>query len=189
MPEVDSNGNYLPDHEVSPHPPGFRWSVEYDKYLPLLQYDPKESIILSATPTTAKVIEGQDDRVLESLSEDHINDKIDMVLGRLEKVRAIKFDTGKPPMSLLSRTALEEITKVLEFGRNKYAADNWRQGFEWRRVLDAALRHLLAFSDGEDKDPESGLSHLAHLGCCVMFLLEFEKTHPELDNRYKHVSS
>ena len=40
-------------------------------------------------------------------------------------------------------------------------------------------------NDGEDKDPESGLSHLAHAACCIMFLLEFEKTHPELDDRYK----
>jgi hypothetical protein len=47
------------------------------------------------------------------------------------------------------------------------------------------MRHLHAFNDGEDKDPESGLSHLAHLGCCVMFLLEFEKTHKELDDRFK----
>jgi len=43
----------------------------------------------------------------------------------------------------------------------------------------------MAFNDGEDKDPESGLSHLAHSLCCLMFLLEFEKTHPELDDRYK----
>lgn len=98
---------------------------------------------------------------------------------------AIKHDSGKPPMSLLSRTALEEISKVLEFGANKYAADNWRKGFKWRRTLDAAMRHLTAFMDGEDVDPESGLSHLAHLGCNIMFLLEFQKTHPELDDRYK----
>jgi hypothetical protein len=47
------------------------------------------------------------------------------------------------------------------------------------------MRHLHAFNDGEDKDPESGLSHLAHASCCLMFLLEFEKTHQELDDRYK----
>ena len=102
---------------------------------------------------------------------------------------AIKHDIGKPPMSLLSTTALVEIANVLEFGKNKYAAHNWRKGFHWSRLIDAAMRHLTAFNAGEDKDPESGLSHLAHLGCCVMFLLEFEKTHPKLDDRYKNVSS
>lgn len=102
-----------------------------------------------------------------------------------EPTAAIKFDQGKPPMSLLSTTALVEIAKVLEFGKNKYSANNWRSGFNWSRLLDSAMRHLTAFNDGEDKDPESGLSHLAHLGCCILFLLEFEQTHPELDDRYK----
>lgn len=101
------------------------------------------------------------------------------------KPKAIKFDAGKPPMGLLSRTALEEVAKVMDFGAKKYAAHNWRNGFDWSRTLDAAARHLYAFIDGEDKDPESGLSHLAHAMCCLMFTLEFEKTHPELDDRWK----
>jgi hypothetical protein len=37
---------------------------------------------------------------------------------------------------------------------------------------------------GEDKDPESGLSHLAHLGCCVVFLIWHEKYKKELDDRF-----
>ena len=99
--------------------------------------------------------------------------------------QGLKFDQGKAPMSLLSREALEQTALVLEFGRKKYAAHNWRKGFEWSRPLSAAMRHILAFQDGEDKDPESGLSHLAHAAACIMFLLEFEKTHKELDDRYK----
>ncbi len=98
---------------------------------------------------------------------------------------AIKFDSNKPQMSLLSTEFLIQTTKVLDFGKKKYAAHNWRKGFVWSRVLDAAMRHLHAFNDGEDVDPESGLSHLAHLSCCVMFLIEFEKTHKHLDDRYK----
>lgn len=99
--------------------------------------------------------------------------------------QAVKHDQGKPPLHLLSTTALLEVAKVLEFGANKYAAHNWRDGFVWSRPTAAALRHILAWNDGEDLDPESGQSHLAHAMCCLMFLLEFEKTHPELDDRYK----
>lgn len=102
-----------------------------------------------------------------------------------QRTGAVKHDQGKAPMTLLSREALEQIALVMEFGRQKYAAHNWRQGFTWSRPLSAALRHLMAFNDGEDKDPESGLSHLAHAACCIMFLLEFEKTHPDLDDRWK----
>jgi hypothetical protein len=88
-------------------------------------------------------------------------------------------------MNLLSREALEQTAMVMAFGKEKYAAHNWRKGFAWSRPLSAAMRHLMAFNDGEDKDPESGLSHLAHAACCIMFLLEFEKTHKDLDDRFK----
>jgi len=101
------------------------------------------------------------------------------------KLSAIKHDSGKAPMNLLSREALEQTAMVMAFGKEKYAAHNWRKGFQWSRPLSAAMRHLMAFNDGEDKDPESGLSHLAHAACCIMFLLEFEKTHKHLDDRFK----
>lgn len=101
------------------------------------------------------------------------------------KGTAVKFDTDKLPLNLLSTEAMNQTAAVLKFGAQKYAEHNWRNGFTWGRPLAAAMRHLTAFNDGEDKDPESGLSHLAHAACCIMFLLEFEKTHPELDDRYK----
>lgn len=98
---------------------------------------------------------------------------------------AMKFDSDKLPVNLLSTEALLQTAAVLKFGADKYHAHNWRDGFAWSRPLAAAMRHIMAYNDGEDKDPESGLSHLAHAACCIMFLLEFEKTHPELDDRYK----
>lgn len=103
------------------------------------------------------------------------------------KPEAMKFDQDKLPLNLLSTEAMNQTAAVLKFGAQKYAEHNWRGGFKWSRPLAAAMRHLTAFNDGEDKDPESGLSHLAHAACCIMFLLEFEKTHPELDDRYKPV--
>ena len=64
-------------------------------------------------------------------------------------------------------------------------AHNWRLGFDWSRVVSAAYRHLMAFNKGEDLDPESGLPHIDHLACCVMFLSEFQKTAVGNDDRYK----
>lgn len=109
----------------------------------------------------------------------------DIIKTKLGETQGLKYDSDKAPMSLLSREALEQTAQVLAFGAKKYAAHNWRKGFQWSRPLSAAQRHLLAFQDGEDRDPESGLSHLAHAMCCIMFLLEFEKTHRELDDRWK----
>lgn len=62
---------------------------------------------------------------------------------------------------------------------------NWRKGFTWGRLSGAALRHLFAWIGGEDKDPESGLSHLAHAGCCVLFALTHELQGLGTDDRFK----
>lgn len=96
----------------------------------------------------------------------------------------IKYDEGKEPLDLLSPIALFKIARVMEFGREKYSAHNWRGGIKWTRVGAAALRHIFKWLGGQDKDPETGLSHLSHAGCCIMFLLEYEETHKQLDDRY-----
>jgi hypothetical protein len=97
----------------------------------------------------------------------------------------VKHDAEKPDMSLLSNTALVKVAEVMTFGKKKYSAHNWRGGFFWSRPLAAAARHLYAYIGGEDKDPETGLSHIAHCMCCLMMVLEFEETHTGLDDRFK----
>lgn len=75
---------------------------------------------------------------------------------------------GRVPVALLA------VGQVLAFGAKKYAARNWENGIVYSRVYAAAQRHLLAHLSGETRDPETGLPHLAHAGCCLMFLLTFE---------------
>jgi hypothetical protein len=74
-------------------------------------------------------------------------------------------------MGLLPGDALLEVARVLDYGAQKYSANNWRKVRPGSRYLDAALRHLHAYADGEDNDPESGLSHLGHAACCVLFMI------------------
>lgn len=86
-----------------------------------------------------------------------------------------KDDAGKLDWTLMPWAGLSEILRVLEFGAKKYDRDNWRKVPDAkRRYMSAALRHLIAHARGEALDPESGLSHLAHAGCCILFLLEVE---------------
>ena len=99
---------------------------------------------------------------------------------------ANKYDHGKPPLGLIPHSALLEEASVLGFGCEKYGRHNWRQGVEWQRLINSALRHIHAFNDGEDLDPETGLHHLAHARASLGFLIEYTTTHPELDDR--HVS-
>lgn len=98
---------------------------------------------------------------------------------------AIKQDEGKSRVDLLDPDWLTGIGEVLKFGANKYSDNNWRRGFKWSRLIAAALRHLFAIMRGENIDPESGLPHVDHLGCCVMFLAWHMKNKPELDDRWK----
>lgn len=97
----------------------------------------------------------------------------------------LKYDANKPPLGLLPRVALDETAKVLAYGAKKYATHNWRKGIGHQRLVNAALRHIYAWNEGEDNDPESGLSHLAHALCCLSFAITEHATHPELDDRYK----
>ena len=97
---------------------------------------------------------------------------------------AKKADTNKPPIGLISRTALEQEALVMQFGAQKYDAHNWRNGMKYSRLLNAALRHILAFNEGEDLDPETGLSHLAHARCCLAFLMDYQASGTGQDDRY-----
>lgn len=96
---------------------------------------------------------------------------------------ARKDDASKLRMDLLPVGAMKNIAGVLTFGAQRYGENNWRSGMLWSRFYGAALRHLTSWWSGEDVDQDSGLSHLAHAACCLMFLLEYMQTHPELDNR------
>jgi len=95
-----------------------------------------------------------------------------------------KHDDGKVPLGLIDASALHNIAAVLDFGRKKYGEHNWRRGFRGSRLADAALRHVYAWVDGEDFDPESGLSHLAHAGCCIVFMLGLLASGRLVDDRH-----
>lgn len=99
---------------------------------------------------------------------------------------ALKADGNKNQLELLPFRAIEQVGLVLTYGATKYSKHNWRKGFNWTRLAGAALRHLFAFMKGEDLDPESGISHLAHSATNVLFLLEMILTNTGNDDRYHY---
>lgn len=92
----------------------------------------------------------------------------------------MKFDGGKPRMDLLldgCPNALLRVSEVLTFGAEKYAAHNWKTVPDGpARYKAALLRHLTAHAMGEVNDRESGLPHLSHAACCLLFMLELEQS-------------
>lgn len=97
---------------------------------------------------------------------------------------ALKFDNGKLPMDLLDPEWMEGVAQVLQFGAQKYAAHNWRKGMEWSRLYAAIQRHLNAFAKGWEYDDETGLSHLLHASCGLMFLYEMQRYRRDLNDMY-----
>lgn len=105
-----------------------------------------------------------------------------------DMTQAVKHDTGKADWSLMPWEAVEEINKVLAFGRNKYNEKNKKGPSSWNwakgtglgrlRVLNAVFRHLFAYARGEKFDPESNLSHLSHAACGLLFMIYYN-TYPD----------
>ena len=87
-----------------------------------------------------------------------------------------KLDKEKNRLDLIEPEFIEGVGKVLTFGANKYEPNNWQKVENAEdRYYAAALRHLMAWRRGEKTDPESGISHLDHVACNIMFLQHFER--------------
>jgi rubredoxin len=68
-------------------------------------------------------------------------------------------------------------------GAEKYFDRNWELGVNWSLPYAALMRHVTAWWNGEETDPETGTSHLSAVAWHAFALLEYTKTHPELDDR------
>ena len=94
------------------------------------------------------------------------------------------FGETKPKISSTPVIGTREMGKVFELGAKKYGRYNWRLHTVSATVYyDAAWRHLSAWFEGEDIDPESGVSHLAHVMACMTILLDAENEGMLNDNR------
>ncbi len=94
-----------------------------------------------------------------------------------------KDDAAKVRMDLFPPEAIEGISAVLTFGAAKYGDRNWERGMSWGRVFGALMRHMWAWWRGEQRDPETGMSHLWHAGCCIVFLIAYEARRTGTDDR------
>lgn len=81
--------------------------------------------------------------------------------------------SGKLPLHLWPATATIYGSLGLLDGALKYGRSNFRAvGVRASIYVDAAKRHLDAWFEGEDTDPDSGLPHFAHALACVAILIE-----------------
>ena len=92
----------------------------------------------------------------------------------------------KTPLGLIPPYAMEQTAWVHKLGASKYGIFNWRStGVCASTYVHAIMRHLNAWRDGEDLDPESGISHLAHIACSCNIMMDANYCEKLQDDRNK----
>jgi hypothetical protein len=102
-----------------------------------------------------------------------------------------KYGIKKPSLALIPPASLLHEAIAFHDGAAKYGPYNWRENKVSGMVyLNAAMRHLGQYLDGENFDPVSKAHHLGHAKACLSILLDALETGNLIDDRpVKGVSS
>ena len=94
---------------------------------------------------------------------------------------------AKPALfSVIPTAALLHLGEVMKLGADKYGPFNWRETpVPAETYVDAMGRHMLSWQDGENLDPESKKSHLAHVMACCAIIIDAMENDMLDDNRPK----
>lgn len=91
---------------------------------------------------------------------------------------------GKVRMECLATSVLASEARVLAHGADKYGARNWRLDEILASTYEGAMmRHLFAWINGEDLDPDSGEPHLSHLRACAAVVMDADSFGKLVDDR------
>ena len=91
---------------------------------------------------------------------------------------------GKAPLEYLITELFPGDARTHESGAIKYGIRNWRIDKILASTYKAAmLRHLKAWCEGEDLDPDSGENHLYHIRACAGIVLDAENHGTLIDDR------
>jgi len=103
--------------------------------------------------------------------------------------KGLRHNKGKNPLHLVPPSLVFAVGEVLEKGASKYAERNWEKGMSWCTVYGCLMRHIMKWASPfhSDKDEETGLNHLYHAAANIAMLIEYQFSHPSLDDRPKHV--
>lgn len=91
---------------------------------------------------------------------------------------------GKLPVELVPDTIVAEASLAFLEGALKYGRFNWRVSGVRASIYRAALqRHLMRWWNGEDRDKETRVKHLASVIACAGILLDAELCGKLVDDR------
>lgn len=91
---------------------------------------------------------------------------------------------SKIPLHLAPPSAMHALAEAFADGARKYGPYNWREKQISSSVYyGAALRHLMAWWDGEDNAEDSGKPHLSHALACIAMIIDGKSVGQLNDNR------
>lgn len=108
----------------------------------------------------------------------------------------------KPPIANVPLSVISEVGMALAEGQWKYGGYNWRViGVRASVYWDATFRHLKAWWEGEDTDPDSQLSHVTKAISALTVLRDAmiqdnwtddrpprsKQTSTQVNDQYKHM--
>jgi Domain of unknown function (DUF5664) len=92
----------------------------------------------------------------------------------------------KPRLSLVPPAGLIYASLAMANGADKYGPYNWREKKVQAMIyLEAAMRHILSYQDGESNAQDSGAPHLGHAIACLLIIIDALETGNLIDNRPK----
>lgn len=78
---------------------------------------------------------------------------------------------AKVPMHCVPSAPLLEVALAMMEGGRKYGTHNYRDmGVRVSTYYDAVMRHIIAWWEGEDIDPDSGVHHVVKAIACLFVL-------------------
>ncbi len=90
----------------------------------------------------------------------------------------------KPTMANISAAVMAEVGVGMHEGARKYGSHNYRVTKVFASTYHAAmLRHIFAYWEGEDIDPDSGVPHISKLIACASVLRDAEIQGMLIDDR------
>ena len=83
------------------------------------------------------------------------------------------FGNAKPSVSCIPPVAIFAMGQAMQSGADKYGAFNWRSTTVNASVYyNAVQRHLMAWWDGQESDPDTAASHLGHAMAGMALILD-----------------
>jgi hypothetical protein len=100
-------------------------------------------------------------------------------LEAFQQPTSIRKNEGKSQCREIDPNFILSMAEVLTKSQQKYDQFNWQKPTKLSTPYDSLMRHILAFQQGEDIDPDDGLPHLTKAAINLMFMAYHLRSNPE----------